>query len=1021
LKKLNMTTSTVFVPKFKQRVEEDGHRVKAVDIHPTEPLILCALYNGKLTVHNYQTQKMVNETTVCAQMPIRAAQFVHGGKILCGADDMRVYLLRMHNMKKIWTVEAHADYIRCVAHHPTRNAFLSGSDDMSIKYWTYTDDSKGKLPELMETFEGHTHYVMAVRWNPIEDKRFASVSLDRVLREWWIESGSSSTTYEATSQRHEGHTKGINCVDYDLDNKSIASGDDCLQTIVWNIESRQPIWTLKDHTRNVTAVRYTEEHLLTASEDGSLKAYKKDEAYKLVDAVNLGFDRCWCLAADDRVIVAGYDKGFAVFDNSPQCPQVRAAKGVMVKFHKEASLYVLKSILAKYSPTGGQIQIVHLDTSSPGSKNLGSSAGTDLQISPDGRYISVIEPTGFTVYNSKNISKSKYTGDGVQVIWREKLSSSSQLMIGSLSSNKRKVVIHNFKEQLGEVELQGGNRGGTPNTITGGKLITAIYSEHLEFYDWDSLELVKLVDTQATNTFWSTSGLLVIASVHSTFFLQYNPEDADGLVKLHEDPAVAVSGLWLSPDVFVFLTQHKKMYLWTRGLSESIRIGTVDEFESSKLLLQEYMAKHGVVVITDYTLREPKLVAFHLPKEYLEAVAMILEDEVDQDALLETTQNLPKILLQQVAKLCEERDMIDLALLVSTDIDFKFNLALKLNRLTEAVEYAQSTPPGRHRKSKFRILVGSCLNNCNLDLAVQCAEQAHDYSTLNIILSLFGDEAGLAKTMESAREEGLMNHVWDIAFKIGRLDVCLDVLLASKRGCEATMFAANYLPERVQEAFDKWQGFLREEGLEREADRLVCPSTPAVQAALATNVGADKLKACSRTPAQNWPLIQSLALGSTFEEKTSAFLGAAASAPQPPPAAAAPEPAAVPEPVAEKAAVGNGPVVTDPEEEEAGAQPETADPPAPVPPAEPAEDPAPAAPAPAKQPTPPPNPGPENAGEAPADPSPEPPAPAAAAAPVGSGETPPAQSEDFATEDLDALSDIDDLDLDVAISSDEEN
>merc|ERR1712060_401713 len=118
---------------------------------------------------------------------------------------------------------------------------------------------------------------------------------------------------------------------------------------------------------------------------------------------------------------------------------------------------------------------------------------------------------------------------------------------------------------------------------------------------------------------------------------------------------------------------------------------------------------------------------------------------------------------------------------------------------------------------------------------------------------------------------GMMNHAFDIAFKIGSLDECLEILLSSKRGCEATMFAANYLPERVQEAFEKWKSFLWDEKLHNEADRLVCPTSDLLKASLTPNVPADKIKMCSQIPAQHWHKIQSIALSSTYDEKTASL------------------------------------------------------------------------------------------------------------------------------------------------------
>ena len=80
-------------------------------------------------------------------------------------------------MDKVKVFEAHTDYIRCVAVHPTLPYVLSSSDDMLIKLW---DWEKGWI--CTQIFEGHSHYVMQVTFNPKDTNTFASASLDRTIK-----------------------------------------------------------------------------------------------------------------------------------------------------------------------------------------------------------------------------------------------------------------------------------------------------------------------------------------------------------------------------------------------------------------------------------------------------------------------------------------------------------------------------------------------------------------------------------------------------------------------------------------------------------------------------------------------------------------------------------------------------------------------------------------------------------------------------------------------------------------------
>ena len=91
-------------------------------------------------------------------LAVRSAKFVPRKQwIVTGADDMFVRVYNYNTMDKVKTFEAHTDYIRCVAAHPTLPYLLTSSDDMLIKLW---DWDKGWA--CTQIFEGHSHYVMQV-------------------------------------------------------------------------------------------------------------------------------------------------------------------------------------------------------------------------------------------------------------------------------------------------------------------------------------------------------------------------------------------------------------------------------------------------------------------------------------------------------------------------------------------------------------------------------------------------------------------------------------------------------------------------------------------------------------------------------------------------------------------------------------------------------------------------------------------------------------------------------------------
>ncbi|XP_021829143.1 coatomer subunit beta'-2-like [Prunus avium] len=121
----------------------------------------------------------------------------------------------MSSPAKIKEYEAHTDFIRSVAVHPTLPYLLSCSDDKVIKLWDWEKDWS-----CTQIFEGHSHYVMQVAFNLKDPNTFAS-SLDGTIKIWNISSPTTGFTLD-------GHSKGVNCIDYfsHRDKPYLLSGSD---------------------------------------------------------------------------------------------------------------------------------------------------------------------------------------------------------------------------------------------------------------------------------------------------------------------------------------------------------------------------------------------------------------------------------------------------------------------------------------------------------------------------------------------------------------------------------------------------------------------------------------------------------------------------------------------------------------------------------------------------------------------------------------------------------------------------
>lgn len=109
---------------------------------------------------------------------MRTAKFVEREQwIVTGSDDKFIRVYDYNSAEKIKEFEAHTDFIRSVTVHPTLPYVLSASDDKLIKLWDWENDWA-----CTRVFEGHSHYVMGVAFEPKNAVVFASASLDRSVK-----------------------------------------------------------------------------------------------------------------------------------------------------------------------------------------------------------------------------------------------------------------------------------------------------------------------------------------------------------------------------------------------------------------------------------------------------------------------------------------------------------------------------------------------------------------------------------------------------------------------------------------------------------------------------------------------------------------------------------------------------------------------------------------------------------------------------------------------------------------------
>ncbi|KAH9666194.1 Coatomer subunit beta'-2 [Citrus sinensis] len=679
------------------------------------------------------------------ELPVRSAKFVARKQwVVAGADDMFIRVYNYNTMDKVKVFEAHTDYIRCVAVHPTLPYVLSSSDDMLIKLW---DWEKGWM--CTQIFEGHSHYVMQVTFNPKDTNTFASASLDRTIKVWefsfddllmqflfpllivnplllcvrgqiWnLGSPDPNFTLDA-------HQKGVNCVDYFTggDKPYLITGSDDHTAKVWDYQTKSCVQTLEGHTHNVSAVCFHPELpiIITGSEDGTVRIWHAT-TYRLENTLNYGLERVWAIGymKSSRRIVIGYDEGTIMVKigrEEPVASMDNSGKIIWAK-HNEIQTVNIKSVGADYEVTDGERLPLAV-------KELGTCDlyPQSLKHNPNGRFVVVCGDGEYIIYTA--------------LAWRNRL--------------------------------------------------------------------IRRIDVTVKNLYWADSGdLVAIASDTSFYILKYNrdvvsayldsgkPVDEQGVEDafelLHETNERVRTGLWVG-DCFIYNNSSWRLNYCVGG-----EVTTMFHLDRPMYLLG-YLASQSRVYLID---KEFNVMGYTLLLSLIEYKTLVMRGDLERAN--EILPSIPKEHHNSVARFLESRGMIEEAIEVATDPDYRFELAIQLGRLEVAQEIATEV----QSESKWKQLGELAMSTGKLEMAEGCMKQAMDLSGLLLLYSSLGDAEGISKLASLAKEQGKNNVAFLCLFMLGKLEDCLQLLVESNRIPEAALMARSYLPSKVSEIVAIWR------------------------------------------------------------------------------------------------------------------------------------------------------------------------------------------------------------------------
>ncbi|EKM79756.1 hypothetical protein AGABI1DRAFT_127441 [Agaricus bisporus var. burnettii JB137-S8] len=790
-------------------------RVKGVDFHPTEPWLLAGLYNGSVNIYNLDTGNII-KTFEVAEVPVRCVKFIaRKNWFVAGSDDYQLRVFNYNTHEKVVAFEAHPDYIRCLTVHPSAPIVLTGSDDMTIKAWDWDKQWRN-----IQTYEGHTHYIMNIAFNPKDSNTFVSACLDRTVKMWSLGASSPNFTMEA-------HDKGVNYVDFypGADKPYLVTTGDDKTVKVWDYLSKSCVQTMEGHTNNVSFAVFHPNLpiIISGSEDGTVKIWNSG-TYRIEHTLSYALERAWCLSLrkDTNEVALGFDEGVVVVKLGRDEPTYSMdPSGKLIYTHNHDVLSGNLQTLSSDIESDGAL--VHLPTKEIGSTDIFASS---LFHSPNGRFVTVVGDGEYIIYTAL-AWRNKSFGNGLSFAWAPDSNT-----YAVLETKTKLKIFKNFKERTGAGVMKGAG-SFTMDGLHPGPVLGARGPGYVMFWDWETGEIVRRIDVDAKNVFWSTTGTLVaIVSDESFYVLRFDRDAYQD--KVDEGIPITDEGVeeafeivteinesvqtakWIG-DCLIYTTPNRLCYFIG---TETYTISPFD----SRLYLLGYIPSHNRVYLSDKTM---KIYGYNLSLSVVEYQTAILRE--DMEKAKEVLGNVPKDQLNKVARFLEQRDLKELAIQVTTDPDHKFDLALSLDDLDLAYSIVQSlstttttsptpsqsstTPPSQQQQQldttltepKWKLLGDSALKVWRFDMAKECFTRSNDLGSLMLLVLSVGDRAGVQALVEKAIEKGQNNLAFAVLLQLGEPEKCVDLLVKTGRAPEAALFARTYAPSQVSKTVNLWR------------------------------------------------------------------------------------------------------------------------------------------------------------------------------------------------------------------------
>lgn len=747
-------------------------RVKCIDFHESNPLLVAALFSGSALVVDTNTGSVVKTYNVHEGSALRTCRWIHKtGNFVAGGDKSALYFYSYTKNKLVLTVpDASVGPVRSIAVHPTENLILSCGDDKLVKLWDISNDEC----KLIRTFSAHSALVIDVKWSIREPTNFASCSYDGTVVFWEISTENPMFTQKISN-------KCVNCISFaSVGEKSYfaASTDDYTVYII-DVQTRSVVTKLEDHTNNVSRVEFHNFRpiLFTVSEDSTAISWSST-TFKKENTIKSTYKRMWSLAFSPcmPLLAIGCDDGLCVYKFTNEgIPISMDSSGKIIASHVND---IVSANLREFQKNADNSEIPVQYKEAVTTEFIPEY----VNHSPNGKFVSICGSGEYTIYSTLGFRAKAY-GKAEMVAWSHNSTDFAVL------NNNGEVEVHIGSDEPILIKNYYSVR------IFGGYLLGIQDSSSLTFIDWISNHVIRRIDVDAIDVAWDGYRRVAVRTKEQIFVLNYNEDhnvleseetgftDSFEVLQTYETPSTSFA--WAS-GVLIF-TNDSFVYRCVSG------IFVVNSKHLKQVVIVGYLPKENNLILADH---RGNLISANLPNSLLQFESLVTDDFIDE--AVEFASNIPDVFRAKESRVMRQLGQRKLALSVAKDKNSLFEIASEIGEIEEMAKNATD-------ESQFKKLAKMALEKGNYEIAVDSLKKCKDFSSLLILLKGRGDTEGIKSLVDEAATNGQLNVAFSAALLIGDKKRCVELLLQSKMYPEAALLARSSVPEMVSECVKQWK------------------------------------------------------------------------------------------------------------------------------------------------------------------------------------------------------------------------